>query len=194
MCWKIKGVYKECPRFENDEYLIRYVSLDDSSDLLKVYSDKKAVALFNSDNCGGDTFYYTTEEKMKEVIGYWHWEYEREGFVRWSIIDKVKGETIGTIEIFNRKADDYFNNCGLVRLDLRSDYEKTDLIINILSLIIDSTYKMFGCDKIATKAVEKARERIEALKKLGFMLSDKNLIGHNGEIFSDYYVIIKNKV
>lgn len=191
MCWKIKGVYKECPRFENDEYLIRCVSLDDSSDLLKVYSDKKAVALFNSDNCGGDTFYYTTEEKMKEVIGYWQWEYAREGFVRWSIIDKDNSEAIGTIEIFNRKAEDYFNNCGLVRLDLRSDYENTDRIINILSLIIDLIYKIFGCDKIATKAVEKARERIEALKKLGFMLSDKNLIGHNGEIFSDYYVMIK---
>ena len=191
MCWKIKGVYKECPRFENDEYLIRCVSLDDSSDLLKVYSDKKAVALFNSDNCGGDTFYYTTEERMKEVIGYWQWEYAREGFVRWSIIDKDNSEAIGTIEIFNRKAEDYFNNCGLVRLDLRSDYENTDRIINILSLIIDLIYKIFGCDKIATKAVEKARERIEALKKLGFMLSDKNLIGHNGEIFSDYYVMIK---
>ena len=191
MCWKIKGVYKECPRFENDEYLIRCVSLDDSSDLIKVYSDKKAVALFNSDNCGGDTFYYTTEEKMKEVIGYWQWEYAREGFVRWSIIDKDNSEAIGTIEIFNRKAEDYFNNCGLVRLDLRSDYENTDRIINILSLIIDLIYKIFGCDKIATKAVEKARERIEALKKLGFMLSDKNLIGHNGEIFSDYYVMIK---
>ncbi|MBO5361122.1 MAG: GNAT family N-acetyltransferase [Clostridia bacterium] len=187
----MKGVYKECPRFENDEYLIRCVSLDDSSDLLKVYSDKKAVALFNSDNCGGDTFYYTTEEKMKEVIGYWQWEYAREGFVRWSIIDKDNSEAIGTIEIFNRKAEDYFNNCGLVRLDLRSDYENTDRIINILSLIIDLIYKIFGCDKIATKAVEKARERIEALKKLGFMLSDKNLIGHNGEIFSDYYVMIK---
>ncbi len=192
MCWKNKGVYKECPRFENDEYLIRYVSLDDSSDLLKVYSDKKAVALFNSDNCGGDTFYYTTEEKMKEVIGYWQWEYEREGFVRWSIIDKDNSEAIGTIELFKRNADDYFTNCGLLRLDLRSDYEKTDRIINILSLIIDSTYKMFGCDKIATKAVEKARERIEVLKELGFSLADENLIGHNGELFSDYYVKQKN--
>lgn len=187
MCWKNKGVYKECPRFENDEYLIRYVSLDDSSDLLKVYSDKKVVALFNSDNCGGDTFYYTTEEKMKEVIGYWHWEYEREGFVRWSIFDKVKGETIGTIELFNRNADDYFTNCGLLRLDLRSDFEKTECIINILSLIIDEIAVMFGCDKIATKAIEKADERIKALRKLGFLLCDERLIGHNGEVFTDYY-------
>ena len=188
MCWKNKGVYKECPRFENDEYLIRYVSLDDSSDLLKVYSDKKAVALFNSDNCGGDTFYYTTEEKMKEVIGYWHWEYEREGFVRWSIIDKVKGETIGTIELFNRNADDYFTNCGLLRLDLRSDYERVEFIIDIFSLIIDATYELFGCDKIATKAIEKASERKKALKKCGFSLSNEELIGHSGERFSDYYV------
>ncbi len=191
MCWKNKDVYKECPRFENDEYLLRYVSLDDSSDLLKVYSDKKAVALFNSDNCGGDIFNYTTEEKMKEVIGYWHWEYEREGFVRWSVIDKVKNDVIGTIELFKRNADDYFTNCGLLRLDLRSDYERTDIITSILSLIIDAVYELFGCDKIATKAVKKTSERIEALKELGFLLSDEKLIGHNGEIFSDYYVTIK---
>ncbi len=185
---KVENVYENCPRFENEDYLLRCVEPGDSSDLLKVYSDLKSVELFNSDNCGGDNFYYRTEQKMREVIGYWHWEYERKGFVRWAVFDKSSNETVGTIELFNRKADDYFTDCGLLRLDLRSDYEKSECIINILSLIIDSVYGMFGCDKIATKAIEKADERIEALKKLGFTLSDEKLIGHNGEIFLDYYV------
>lgn len=185
---KAENVYEICPRFENEEYVLRYVEKEDSSDLLKVYSDLKSVELFNSDNCGGDNFYYQTEQKMKEVIGYWHWEYEREGFVRWAVVDKSSNEAIGTIELFDRKADDYFTDCGLLRLDLRSDFEKTEYIINILSLIIDEIAEMFGCDKIATKAIEKATERIEALRKLGFTLSDEKLIGHNGEIFSDYYV------
>lgn len=188
---RVWNVYKDCPRFENVEYLIRYVESEDSEDLLKVYSDLKSVEFFNSDNCGGDNFYYRTEQKMKEVIGYWHWEYEREGFVRWAVVDKSSNEAVGTIEIFNRKANDYFTNCGLLRLDLRSDYEKAECIINILSLIIDSVYGMFGCDKIATKAIGKAKERIEALKKLGFSLCDENLIGHNGELFSEYYIKIK---
>lgn len=188
---KAENVYEICPRFENEEYVLRYVEKEDSSDLLKVYSDLKSVEIFNSDNCGGDNFYYQTEQKMNEVIDYWHWEYERKGFVRWSIIDKFNGYVVGTIELFKRNADDYFTNCGLLRLDLRSDYEREGCITNILSLIIDATYEMFSCDKIATKAVEKAVERIEALKKLGFALNDKKLIGHNGELFSDYYVKIK---
>lgn len=193
-CYMTKNndIYKKCPSFENDDYIIRYVSLSDIKDLLKVYSDKTAVALFNSDNCGGDDFYYTTEEKMQEVIEYWHWEYGRRGFVRWSVIDKSKGEAMGTIELFNRNADDYFTNCGLLRLDLRSDYERTEIIVNILSLIINPTYEMFGCDKIATKAVEEAIERRKALKELGFLFSKEKLIGHNSEQFFDYYVHIKS--
>ena len=185
---KAENIYEICPRFENEEYVLRYVEKEDSSDLLKVYSDLKSVELFNSDNCGGDNFYYQTEQRMKEVIGYWHWEYGRKGFVRWAVVDKSSNDAIGTIELFNRKADDYFTDCGLLRLDLRSDYEKTESIINILSLIIDEIAEMFGCDKIATKAIKKADERIKALRKLGFSLSDEKLIGHNGEKFSDYYV------
>ena len=101
-------VYEHCPAFENDKYWLRFVSEEDCKDLLKVYSDVKAVPFFNSDNCGGDDFYYTTETRMHEAIKYWMWEYERKGFVRWSIEDKRKQEIIGTIELFHRDAKDYF--------------------------------------------------------------------------------------
>ena len=37
---------------------------EDKADLLKVYSDEKSVPFFNSDNCGGDDFYYTTEKSV----------------------------------------------------------------------------------------------------------------------------------
>lgn len=184
-------VYKTCPQFENGHFLLRYVSLDDCSDLLKVYSDKKAVSFFNSDNCYGDNFHYTTKERMKEAIEYWFFEYERKGFVRWSIINKSTQEAIGTIELFRRKSKDYFTNCGLLRLDLRSDYEKTDKIIDILSTILQPTFKLFHCNMIATKAIPDARERIEALKNLGFSLSNKKLIGHDGTEYDNYYVIHK---
>lgn len=131
------NVYFNCPEFENDRYKLRSVLENDYNDLLKVYSDIKAVPLFNSDNCGGDDFYYTSEKRMKEAIDYWKFEYDRKGFVRWSIIDKDINEVIGTIELFHRNSEDYFNNCGLLRLDLKSDYEEEEIIINILSLIID---------------------------------------------------------
>lgn len=128
---------------------------------------------------------------MKEAIEYWFFEYNRKGFVRWSIVDKSTKEAIGTIELFHRKSDDFFTNCGLLRLDLRSDYESSDKIINILSPIIKPTFKMFHCNKIATKAIPEAKERINTLKKLGFILSDEKLIGHDGTRYNNYYVLLK---
>lgn len=185
----MSSVYENCPQFENQKYFLRLVTEDDCKDLLKVYSDKKAVQFFNSDNCGVDVFYYTTESRMKEAIKYWLWEYSRQGFVRWSILDKNTNEAIGTIELFHRDSNDYFTNCGLLRLDLRSDYETATEIENILSLIIEPTFELFDCDKIATKAIPKAKERIKALSHMGFSLSNEFLIGHDGTEYRDYFVL-----
>lgn len=187
----MSNIYEICPQLENQKYLLRLVIEDDFTDLLKVYSDVKAVPLFNSDNCGGDVFYYTTESRMTEAIKYWLWEYGRQGFVRWSIIDNQNKEAIGTIEVFHRDANDYFTNCGLLRLDLRSDYELSEEIIKILTLIIAPTFELFDCDKIATKANPEAVERIKALNELGFNLSDKKLIGHDGTEYINYFVLHK---
>lgn len=184
----MSNVYEICPQFENEKYLLRFVSEEDCKDLLKVYSDKKAVMFFNSDNCGGDDFYYTTENRMKEAIKYWLWEYSIQGFVRWSIIDKDTNEAIGTIELFHRDSNDYFTNCGLLRLDLRSDYENSADIQNILSLIIEPTFELFDCDKIATKAIPEAKERIKALLSMEFVFSKEKLIGHNETKYGGYYV------
>ena len=185
------NVYQECPKFESQKYLLRYVMNEDCSDLLKVYSDRISVPLFNSDNCGGDVFYYTTLERMKSAIDYWHSEYDRKGFVRWTIIDKSNNIAVGTIELFNRSAKDYFANCGLLRLDLRSDYETTEEIESILALIVPHTYDLFECDKVATKAKLAALQRINALVKFGFRRTNEKLIGHDGTKYNAYYVITK---
>lgn len=182
--------YEACPEYENNHYQLRLVQKEDTADLLKVYSDEKAVPFFNSDNCGGDDFHYTTQSRMEQAIEYWLWEYDRQGFVRWAIISKASDEAIGTIELFNRKADDYFNNCGLLRLDLRSDYEQKESISEILSLILPSVFKLFQCQIIATKVPPFARERQAAMAHLGFLASDEKLIGHD-KTYSDYYVLQK---
>lgn len=189
----MKDVYLYVPTFENEKYILRYVALNDCADLLEVYSDKNAVTFFNSDNCGGDDFYYTTEQRMAEAINYWHWEYNRKGFVRWSIINKNTNKVVGTIELFHRDANDYFSNCGLLRLDLRSDYEKSNEIENILALIIQPAFTLFKCDKIATKAIPIATERIDALKKSRFEFSVEKLIGHDGAEYCNYYVLTSKK-
>ena len=92
--------------------------------------------------------------------------------------------------MFRREAEDYFTDCGILRLDLRSDYERAEPVYDILSLAIKPFYIWFGCSKIATKAPVYAIERIEALKKAGFIRSEEPLIGHQKNIsYYDYWVI-----
>lgn len=182
--------YEKCPVYENRHYLLKFVDIADAPDLLLVYSDEKAVPFFNSDNCGGDDFHYTSLERMQGAIEYWQWEYQRKGFVRWTIFDKTIQHAIGTIELFNRWSDDYFNNCGLLRLDLRSDYEQTESIFEILSLITQPSFDLFECKIIATKVPPFASERKTAVRKMGFAESEEKLVGgHDRKIYTDYYVL-----
>lgn len=187
----MEDVYKSCPKYESESYILRMVCREDAQDLLKVYSDRKAVPFFNSDNCNGDDFYYTTKNRIEQAIEYWIFEYNRRGFVRWAIVSKATKEAIGTIELFHRDAKDYFTNCGLLRLDLRSDYEISSEIVKILGLIIEPAYILFHCDKIATKAIPSAIERRKALKTFGFYPESEELIGHDGTSYNSYFVLKK---
>ena len=189
---RMKDVYEYCPEFENDKYLLRLISAEDMKDLLKVYSDMDAVLFFNSDNCDGDDFYYKTLERMQQAVDFWIFSYKERYFVRWTIIDKATAEAIGTIELFHRDADEQFYECGLLRLDLRSDYEDAAQIAEIISLIKDAAYDLFYCNVIATKAVPEAKERLKALQELGFVASEKMVVGHDGTKYGDYY-ILENK-
>lgn len=187
-----KDVYETCPTFENDHYKLRLTERCDISDLLMVYSDKQAVPYFNADNCGGDTFYYTTYALMKEAIDYWLLAYQEKWFVRWTILDHYTQRGIGTVELFHRDSEkDALTNCGLLRLDLSSSFEKEQLIKDILSLIIQPVFELFHCERIATKAIPDAKERIKALQALGFKPSAHKLIGNDGKEYAHYYSLDK---
>lgn len=183
------NIYESCPTLQNDRFVLRLVADSDLADLLKVYSDVKAVPLFNSDNCHGDDFYYTTTERMRQALDFWMQAYQNGWFVRFAIVDKASNEVVGTIEEFKRDENDFFTNCGLLRLDLRSDYETASAIQSILSLIAVPSFDLFGCNIVATKAVSNAVERIKALNSLGFVRSCEPLVGHDGTKYYDYYVL-----
>lgn len=183
------NVYEECPILENELFLLRLVDEKDIKDLLKVYSDIKSVPLFNSDNCDGDDFYYKTIEQMERAVTFWLDSYKNHWFVRWSIVFRETQEVIGTIEGCYRKSDDAFNGDGIIRLDIRSDFEKQDIIEKLLSLILPQAYSFFNCRKIITKAIPQASERIKALKNMGFSKSKNKMIGTNDrKEYDDYYV------
>ena len=166
--------YEKCPSYEGENYLVRKLEVRDTSDLLNVYSDEKAVPLFNSDNCNGDDFHYTSLERMQQAVEFWLWSYTNKYFVRFSIIDKRIQKVIGTIELFHRDSKDYFNRCGLLRLDLKSDYD------------------LFDCDMVATKIPTFAGERKAAAVQNGFFATDKALVGgDDGKIYTNYYVRLR---
>ena len=185
-------VYSNCPVFEDDKYMLRFVEEQDADDLLEVYSDKNALPFFNSDNCDGDNFYYPTKEKMLDAIKFWLSSYETRWFVRFAIIDKDASKAIGTVELFHRDSDDDFNGDGVLRLDVGSAYEKESVLFNILSLIVPPAFELFDCNEIITKVPNYAVERIQAVQKFGFTVSEHFLIGtHDGYAYKGYRKIQK---
>lgn len=184
------NIYEECPRFENENFLLRFIEKEDCADLLEVYSDKNALPFFNSDNCDGDNFYYATKERMIDALNFWKMAYENKWFVRWAIVDKSTSKAIGTIELCYRVSEDAFNGTGILRVDVKSDYEKEDMLFNIISLITPPAFEMFECHEIITKAPIYAIERINAIQQFGFTKSEHFLIGTNdGYAYNGYWTI-----
>lgn len=186
-------IYEKCPVFENNDFLLRLITEQDAFDLSEVYSDKNALPFFNSDNCHGDNFYYPTAERMLEAVRFWVSAYENKWFVRLTIIDKSTAKAIGTIELFHRDSEDSFNGVGVLRIDVKSDYEKEDILFNIISLITPPSFALFDCNEIITKAPIYAIDRIHAIQKYGFTKSSHFMIGTNDGYAYDGYWIIKNK-
>lgn len=181
-------IYEVCPQLSSANFLLRQTCIDDCDDLLKVYSDPAAWPIFNSDNCTGD-FHITKQEDMENCIHFWLYEYSQRYYVRWSIIDKTTNSAIGTIELFNRTAQDFYNNVGLLRLDLRSDYETVKSILEIMSILVPCSFELFSCNRIVTKIPPCAQVRISALSDFGFRYSPELLYGYNGTAYGDYYVL-----
>ena len=187
-------IYEECPILENDDYIVRLIEQSDAKDLMSVYGDKFALPFFNSDNCNGSNFYCARQEDVENTVKYWLIEYHgTRGFVRFSVVDKKEGKVIGTIEMFRRESDDFYDGCGILRLDLKSACESFEVIYGILSLITEPFFEWFGCPVIATKAALYAVERIDALNRAGFVKSGEPLINRQQNMaYYDYWIIKKS--
>lgn len=173
-------IYETCPVFKNEVVTLRLINEEDTLELLNCYSDEKAVPLFNSDNCHGDIFYYTTSERMKQAMDFWQFSYESKQFVRMTIILNSTGEKIGTIEMFNRGVAPYYGVHGILRLDVMSKYENEKVLEAVLQLANEHFYKAFGVEWIVTKAIDSAIKRRAVLAKLGYIPMEKFIV-------NDYY-------
>ena len=173
--------YNVCPTYESKHFLLRLVSLEDAEGLLECYQDPKAQVLFNSDNCDTD-FCFKTAYEFKNYIAVWIRAYEKEEFVRFSIVDKALGKAVGTIEIFGMVGA-YHSPFGVLRLDICSKYEQV-VFLHELIHIADCFFYEFGCEKIVTKAIPDAVERINALTQNGYTAYPANKEWER----EDYYI------
>lgn len=74
-------------------------------------------------------------------------------------------------------------------IDVRSDYEKEEMLYDIISLIVPRVEEMLGCSGVLTKAPLYAVERIKALQKAGFTQSEHLLIGKQGYAYDGYWTM-----
>ena len=182
-------VYKACPEVGDGRFRLRLVRREDCSELLKVYSDPAAVPLFNSDNCNGDDFFYRTMERMMQGIEMWLWSYDHGWFVRWTILDG--NEAVGTVELFARDQQHADAHEAILRLDLRSDYERQEPVRAILALLLPAAFDWFGAARILTKAKPIAQRRIHILQEFGFAPLTEPMTAHDGSPLGDYWVLRK---
>ena len=129
---------------------------------------------------------------MSAAVDFWLRSYETKWFVRWSVTDKTCAKVIGTIEMFHRKAEDDFNDVGVLRIDLKSDYERSEVLQELFALFIPPAYELFDCTEIITKIPNYAVERADAAENIGFEKSDIFLIGTNDNYAYNGYWTIKS--
>jgi hypothetical protein len=84
-------------------------------------------------------------------------------------------------------SDDDFNNMGILRVDVRSDYENETELYSIFSLITPHIERLLGCRGVITKGALYAVERLVAISKAGFVKSEKLLHGKNGVVYDGYW-------
>ncbi len=181
------NIFENCPTLENEKFILRPVVKEDCEELRAVYGDKKALPFFNSDNCHGDNFYYATTERMLEAMKFWDYSYENGWFVRMSIVDKAISKVVGTVELCVRESD----RKGILRVDVRSDYETQDKLVPIFALIAPKMPELIGCNDVLTKAPIYAVERIEAITQVGFKKFEQLIAGNDGKMVYDGYWVLK---
>lgn len=178
------SIYDQCPIYQSMRFTYRLVRDEDAHDLLDTYSDEKSAELFNSDNCRDD-FRYQDLDQMSDCIRMWLVDYRNRGYVRFSIVDHKIQKVIGTIEFFAyQELYKEHYRVGLLRLDLASDFEREEIIDEIIEMIDTHFYEAFEVNGVITKAVPRAQERIRTLLKRGFEPLPPEMIVP----YADYYL------
>ena len=126
---------------------------------------------------------------MPEPIRFWKTAYDNGWFARLSIVDKSVSSVVGTVELCLRVSEDDFNGMGILRVDVRSDYEREDFLYELFSLLTPALEETLGCKGALTKAPLYAVDRINAIRRAGFTKSEHRLIAGSGDAYDGYWTV-----
>ena len=84
--------------------------------------------------------------------------------------------------MLHRDAADEFNDAGVLRLDVKSEYETADCIAEIMRMIVPDAFELFDCEEIITKVPIYAVERIKAVREIGFKKNGQTVGWDNGRV------------
>ncbi|MBQ8186403.1 MAG: GNAT family N-acetyltransferase [Clostridia bacterium] len=158
--------FDNCPTYETVRFTLRLVTPGDAADLLACYREPTQSTIYNSDNC--DYGYgMQTEDEMRGAIERWLEEYRERCFIRYTVTDRETSGAIGTIEVFPGFKPENMPIHGVLRIDLRREYETTDILTELM-MLTDTLFAPFDCEKIVTRVSPDAPERIIAAEKCGF--------------------------
>ena len=161
------NIYQDCPTLHTEHFLLRLVQESDAEDLLTCYSDPRAQAVFDFENCTSD-FRYSTKEEMLGCIRFWLSEYAKGMYVRFSVIDKSFGKVVGTVEMFSTPGFLPEGNGGVLRIDLASRFETAEHLSELLRLANERFYTLFGADMIVIKGRPAVKNRVHAFIAAGY--------------------------
>lgn len=89
---------------------------------------------------------------MSQAMDFWDLSYKNGWFARFSIVDKTVSTVIGTVELCLRVSEDEFNNMGILRVDVRSDYEKENELYNLFTLVVPKIENLLGVQRCSYKS------------------------------------------
>ena len=177
-------VFTICPEYETEHFKIRELEAGDAEGLFSCYSDPEAARFFNGDCCGDD-FYYTDKDKFRGCVEYWLSRYEAKDFVRWSVLDRKTGLLIGTMEVCpSLKYAVDGKQMGILRIDLKSEYERLPVLRELMDVLICHIYEDFEVASILMKIQKDAGERQKLIKEYQFVAAREEC----NISLEDYYI------
>lgn len=76
--------------------------------------------------------------------------------------------------------DDPYSGMGILRVDVGSAWERTDVLAAVMDALLPDAYALFDCHALMTKAAPYAVARVATLTECGFVRSGKPVTGQHG--------------